>query len=286
MGIGLLAAILVVIGLLWTHLENRFIFFPTGELVSDPGQFGLPYEDVTFTTERGYRLHGWFIPGNAGGSGGTWLWMHGNGGNISHRAQELAMIHHRLGVNVFIFDYQGYGRSEGKPTEQGTYRDARSALEYLSTRPDVDRDRIVYFGRSLGSAVAVNLAADRLPLGLVLVSPISSIEDMAKMLYPFLPSRWLARGRFDSENLIGKVASPLLVIHGARDDIVPPVQGEKVFAAAREPKRLVILPNAGHNDTPTAGGEEYWNALEVFMAELAAGNCSDLGGKEQAAAGR
>lgn len=266
---GMLATLVVAMVFLWPQIESRFVFFPTRELESHPGQAGLAYEDVTFTTEEGRVLHGWFVPGRAGGYDVTWLWLHGNGGNISHRVDELAILHHRLGVNVFIFDYQGYGRSEGRPTEMGTYRDARNALDYLENRPEVSPGRIVYFGRSLGSAVAVNLAVERPPLGLALVSPFTSLEDMAKLSFPFLPLEWLTRGKYDSLGLIGRVESPVMVIHGAMDTMVPMSQGLRVFEAAKEPKRLVVLANAGHNDVATSGGEKYWTSLERFLSGLA-----------------
>ena len=268
---GLLAALVVAMVFLWPQVESRFVFFPTRELESHPGQAGLTYEDVTFPTEGDRVLHGWFVPGRADGYDATWLWLHGNGGNISHRVDELAIVHHRLGVNVLIFDYQGYGRSEGRPTEKGTYQDARNALDYLRNRPDVSADRIIYFGRSLGSAVAVNLAVERPPLGLVLVSPFTSLEDMAKLAFPFLPLEWLTRGKYDSLGLIGKVERPLLVIHGALDSMIPMSQGLRVFEAAKKPKRLQVLQDAGHNDIATSGGEKYWSSLERFMSELAEG---------------
>ena len=269
----------VIMGFLWTQLESRFIFFPTRELITHPGMAGLSYEEINFTTVEGRRLHGWFIPGQTADNSMTWLWLHGNGGNISHRMEEVAMVHHRLGVNVLIFDYQGYGQSEGKPTEQGVYADARAALKYLTRRQEVTSDKIVYFGRSLGAAVAVNLASVEPPLGLVLVSPFSSVEDMAKLGYPFLPVGWLTRGRFDSVKTIALVNRPVLIVHGALDDTVPPAQAEKLFHAANEPKRFLVLPNASHNDTSTSGGEKYWNSLERFMGDL---NNGEPGGDQEA----
>ena len=284
---GLALALCMIMGFLWTQLESRFIFFPTRELITNPGNAGLSYEEINFTTVEGRRLHGWFIPGKTSGETAdetgknpvTWLWLHGNGGNISHRVEEVAMVHHRLGVNVVIFDYQGYGQSEGKPTEQGVYADARAALKYLEQRPEVTSGRIVYFGRSLGAAVAVNLASVEPPLGLVLVSPFSSVEDMAKLGYPFLPVGWLTRGRFDSVKTIAIVNRPVLIVHGALDDTVPPAQSEKLFHAANQPKRFLLLPRASHNDTSTSGGENYWNALEQFMGDL---NNGEPGGDQWA----
>ena len=266
--IGVILGLAVIMGLLWTQFESRYIFFPTRELEADPSLAALAYEEVAFATENRRTLHGWFIPGTPEGNGITWLWLHGNGGNISHRVDELAMIHQRLGVNILIFDYQGYGRSEGKPTEQGTYQDARAALGYLATRPDVDAGKVVYFGRSLGSAGALNLAVEMPPLGLILVSPFSSVEDMARLSYPFLPVGWLTRGRYDSLSRIQLFRQPVLIVHGLLDELVPVAQGIKLFDAANEPKRFQALPEAAHNDTETKGGSEYWDAMERFMADL------------------
>ena len=266
-GIALGTAVLAVI--IWTQIEKRFLFFPTQEIAYTPGQAGLDYEEVFFFTQDGLRLHGWYVPGR---TDVTWLWFHGNGGNISHRVDEMALIQQRLGVNQFIFDYQGYGRSEGRPTEQGTYRDARAALEYLQNRPDGAADRIVYFGRSLGAAVAVELATSQPPLGMVLVSPFASVGDMARLTTPFFPVRWpvqwLVGNRYDSLARIGRVDRPLLILHGDQDQTVPVSQGKKLFEAANSPKQFRLLAGAGHNDTYSTGGAEYWDALTEFMAAL------------------
>ena len=266
-GIALGTAVLAVI--IWTQIEKRFLFFPTQEIAYTPGQAGLDYEEAFFFTQDGLRLHGWYVPGR---TDVTWLWFHGNGGNISHRVDEMALIQQRLGVNQFIFDYQGYGRSEGRPTEQGTYRDARAALEYLQNRPDGAADRIVYFGRSLGAAVAVELATSQPPLGMVLVSPFASVGDMARLTTPFFPVRWpvqwLVGNRYDSLARIGRVDRPLLILHGDQDQTVPVSQGKKLFEAANSPKQFRLLAGAGHNDTYSTGGAEYWDALTEFMAAL------------------
>ena len=264
----IILALVVLAVTLWTQLEQRFIFFPTHDIVSTPDQVGLTYEDVYFTTSDGFRLHAWYVPGT---TDVTWLWFHGNGGNLSHRVDDLALFHHRLGMNQLIIDYRGYGRSEGRPSEQGTYRDARAALLYLQGRPDVMPDRIVYFGRSLGTAVAVELAVDHPPLALVLVSPFASLSDMAHFAFPRLPAGWLVRNKYNSLARVAKVQRPLLILHGDQDETVPISQGEKLFRAANQPKRFQLLSGAGHNDPLGGGGTELWDALEEFMAEFTAG---------------
>jgi fermentation-respiration switch protein FrsA (DUF1100 family) len=243
-------------------LEHSFIYFPERELIGDPAHFGLPFDDASFTASDGVRLHGWFVPGE---SDVTWLWCHGNAGNISHRLDNLRLLHDELGVSVFIFDYRGYGRSEGSPSEEGTYRDAEAALAYLLSRPDVDAERVVYFGRSLGAAVAVELATRRPPSALILESPLPSIAELARHHYPFLPAGRLLRTKYDALSKIGKVRVPLLVLHGDQDEVIPFEAGRRLFGAANEPKRFYTIGGAGHNDTYVVGGREYFRALREFM---------------------
>ena len=257
---------LVVLGfVLWSQLEKRYIFFPTSDIEQTPEQGGLEYEDVFLTTEDGLRLHGWYVPGE---SDVTWLWFHGNGGNIGHRIDELVMAHRRTGANIFIFDYRGYGESEGKPSEKGTYLDARAVMEYLSSRPDVDQSRIVYLGHSLGAAVAVELSLTQPPMAMVLVSPFASIGDMARVAYPLLPVHLLVRNRYDSLAHIQRIHRPVLILHGDQDKTVPLSQGRKLFEAANQPKQWKVLPGAAHNDTYYAGGAAYWDTLAEFLASL------------------
>ena len=268
---GLALGLVLTVAFLWSQLERRYIFFPTTEVQSTPADAGLADEDVYFDTAQGLKLHGWYIAGPAEVENSTWIWFHGNGGNIGHRVDELAMLRHRLGVNLFIFDYQGYGKSQGEPTEQGTYRDARAALEYVVNRPGIDPSKIVYFGRSLGSAVAVELETEKPPAGLILVSPFSSVSDMARVAFPFLPLNRLLKGRYDSVPRIRQIQTPLLIIHGALDEMVPVVQGRALFEAANEPKTFRLLPGAGHNDTHINGGPGYWDALKEFSESLNTG---------------
>ena len=270
--LGFILGLGVLFVVLWAQLEKRYIFFPTSEIENTPDQAGLVYEDVYFATEDGLELNGWFIPGD---EDVTWLWLHGNGGNIGHRVEELAMINRRLKVNQLIFDYRGYGKSTGKPTEQGTYLDSRAALAYLGSRSDVEPDKIVYFGRSLGAAVAVELAANHPPLGLTLVSPFASMGDMARVAYPFLPVHLLVRNRYDSLNLIRQIHRPVLILHGDQDETVPFTQGQKLYQAANPPKQFQALPGARHNDTYYGGingGSVYWDALADFLNALKDGS--------------
>ena len=220
-------------------IDKHFIFFPEKELQGTPALWGISFEDVEFQASDGVRLHGWYVPGD---SDVTWIWFHGNAGNISHRLENLTLLNNQLGVNIFLFDYRGYGRSEGRISEKGTYRDARGALEYVRSRQDVNPDKIVYFGRSLGAAVAVWLATQDTPYGLILESPFTFVKDMAKRAFPGLPLYMLVRTKYDSLSRIADVTCPVLVLHGDRDETVPFSHGQKLYDAAKEPKGFYQSP--------------------------------------------
>lgn len=264
---GLLLAIAYVAGAAGM-IDRFFVYFPDKTLSASPEGLGLAYEDVVFEADDGYRLHGWYVP--AGGDV-TLLWFHGNAGNIADRLTNLKLVHDKLQVNVFLFDYRGYGRSQGKPSEKGLYRDAEAALTYLWSRDDISQERVVYFGRSLGAAVAVELAARYHPYGLILESTFPSIPYLAGHNYPVIPS-WLVkpfvRARYDSLKKISGVGAPLLMLHGDSDDIVPIKAGRTLFDAANEPKSFYVVPGAGHNDIPTVGGSDYFDRLRGFMQGL------------------
>jgi hypothetical protein len=244
-------------------VERALIYMPSRELYGNPADLGLPYRDVWFRAEDGISLHGWFVPGR---SPITLLWFHGNAGNVSHRLDNIREINRRLGIGVFIFDYRGYGRSEGTPTELGLYRDARAAREALLKEPGVDAARLVYFGRSLGAAVAVELALAERPAGLILETPFRSVQTMANRTLP--GSGFLMKTRFDSLSKIGRISAPLLILHGDADEVVPYAEGRRLFEAAREPKAFYTIPRARHNDTYLVGGDAYWLQWERFLASL------------------
>ena len=259
-------------------LERQFVFFPMAQVERTPADLGIPFEDVYFTTGDGYALNGWFIPAPMEGSASdlgnadiTLLWFHGNAGNMGHRVDDLALFHHLLGVSIFIFDYRGYGNSQGKPSERGVYRDSRAALAHLVGREDVDPGRIVYYGRSLGAAVAVELALRHPPDGIVLYSPFTSLADMGAALYTFSPVRLLAGNRLDSLARIGQYQGPLLVIHGEADEIIPIEQGRALYDAAPGPKTFYQLPGAHHNDRLGDVGSDLWATLIRFLSSIRGG---------------
>ena len=187
-----LTAVLLFFAWRSSLIERYFIYFPEGELEEYPSALGLAFEDVFFVASDRVRLHGWFVPGKRDV---TWLWFHGNGGNVSHRLENLRLLHDELGVSIFIFDYRGYGHSQGRPSEQGTYRDAEAAIRYVLSRQGTSPDRLVFFGRSLGAAIAVEMASRHLVHGLILESPFPSISYMARLMYPVLPWSLLLRTR-------------------------------------------------------------------------------------------
>lgn len=249
-------------------LDQHFLYFPTREVVGTPGNYGIPYEDVLFEAADGTRLHGWFVPGE---SDVTLLWHHGNGGNIGHRLRDIDLFHRELGVNIFIFDYRGYGHSEGTPSEEGLYLDAEAAALSLHAREGVDPARIVYFGRSLGVAVAVNSAARHRPLGLILESGFPSIAHIAKVAQPWLPAWAVSRiiaARYDSVPVLAELETPLLIVHGDADDTVPLSAGRALFDAAREPKAFYVVRGANHGDMSAVGGQPYLQRLREFIEGL------------------
>jgi fermentation-respiration switch protein FrsA (DUF1100 family) len=249
-------------------LEKEFIFLPDREITYNPSDVGLPFENLTLTTADGVDINGWFIP--ATGARTTLLWFHGNGGNLSNRVDSIRTFRQYLNLNILMIDYRQYGESGGRISEEGTYRDADAAFDYLTKNPEVDPARIVVFGQSLGSAVAVDLAVRRRFSGLILVAPFTSIRDMAREDLPWLPIWGLLKIRYDSLSKIKRIDMPLLVLHGDRDEVVPYAQGKRLFEAAREPKTFYTIPGAGHNNTFRVGGEAYFSEIRNFIDGLPA----------------
>lgn len=245
---------------------KSLIFFPEKEITQTPADAGLAFEDLTIETSDGVKINGWFVPHPEAQT--TILWLHGNGGNMSHRVGRIGRSRHFLKANVLIIDYRGYGRSGGRVSEKGTYLDAVAAYDYLLTRDDVDPARIIPFGASLGAAVAVELTLQRKAQGLVLEAPFTSIREMARVALPWLPVGGLITTRYDNLSKIGRLEIPLLILHGDRDETIPFAQGRKLFEAARGPKSFYAIPGAGHNNTETVGGEAYFKAIADFILRL------------------
>ena len=262
---------LLVIGLTLRQtmvLDRYFIFFPERGITATPADVGLEFEDVYFTASDGVTLNGWYVPAD---SDLTLLWFHGNAGNIANRLEHLALTHRLLGVNVFIFDYRGYGLSEGSVSEAGTYLDAAAAVDYLVDQKSVDTGRqLVMYGHSLGGSVAVEMAGRYPTRGLIVESTFTSIRGMAKNLYPYLPSGVVAsflRTRYDSLSKIAGARAPVMVVHGDRDEMVPIAEGRRLYEAAMHPKRFHTVVGAGHNDVYAIGGERYFEAIRRFIED-------------------
>lgn len=246
-------------------IEDRMIYYP----VKFPNGYwkttGLPLQDCYFKTEDGLKLHGWFLP--ASGANRTLLWLHGNAGNISHRLDNIKRFAGH-GFQLFIFDYRGYGRSAGKPSEKGLYLDAQAAFDFLVKKKKLLPENIVIFGRSLGGGAATDLALQRPAAGLILESTFTSVGQIAREMFPILPSTRVIKNQFNSLEKVKKLKMPLLIIHGKQDDLIPFHHGETLFQQAPEPKYFYPVTNAGHNNLYQVGGTVYFQRLKKFTETL------------------
>ncbi len=264
----IVAAYLILLLLLRLN-EARFIYAPGSgrALLTPPAQLGLPVERVEFASGDGVRLVSWVI--RARGPSGFWLLIcHGNAGNLSEagRPEHYAGLR-ALGLSLFAFDYRGYGESGGVPTEAGLYLDAEAAYRYLRDELAVPPERIVLFGHSLGSAVAVDLAA-RVPVAaLVLDGALTSVPDRGQEIYPYFPVRWIAGNRFASIEKIGRIRLPKLFLHAEDDEVIPIAHGRRLFAAAPPPKTFVALAG-GHGDAFQLDSAAYYGGIARLLAEL------------------
>lgn len=244
-------------------LEESFIFFPSRYPMGDWRPNEIAFQDIEFTTDDGVRLHGWFCPWP--NARAVVLASHGNAGNVTHRAGEIALWQQRLGVSCFMYDYRGYGRSEGRPNEVGFYRDARAAYRWLTESQGIAADRVVLVGNSIGSAVALQLATEVDHAALVMQSPFTSIVEMGSRQFPWIPTRWLLRNRFESDEKISKYRGRLLITHGTDDRVVPFSMGQRLFELASQPKQFHAVPGADHNDVAWVGGVRYFAAIDELL---------------------
>jgi len=242
------------------YLENTSIFYPERTLAATPQNIGLPFEDVSITTQDQVKLHGWLIKAPRAKS--TLIFFHGNAGNIGGRLGKIDLFHH-LGLNVLIIDYRGFGNSGGYPTEKGIYKDATATYDYLMQRDDMQGQHVISYGASLGGAVAVDLATRRDVACLIVDSSFSSAVDMAKRIYPFIPS-FLIRSKMDSIKKIKNISTPVLFIHSVEDETVPIVLGKKLYEAASEPKEFIEI-TGGHNDGHIHAGDKIRNGIQTFL---------------------
>lgn len=251
---GLLSGLLYIV-------QPLMVFFPYQNLVETPTAWGLEYEDIYLSSRSGEKLHGWYIPHKEAEK--VVLFLHGNGGNISHRGDSIE-IFHRLGLNVLIIDYRGYGKSEGSPSEEGLYEDARTAWQYLISKRGFRSELIIVFGRSIGTAVAIKLAVEEGPKKVILESAFSSSRDMADKVLPLISRIVVMRYPFNSMKRIKDVNAQLLMLHSPDDEIIPYRLGEKLYRAANEPKQFVKL-KGNHNYGFMLSQPEYERALDRFI---------------------
>jgi len=263
-GFGIIIAAGMLMSAFFESIEKKFLYYPEKEFDFTPDQFSLVCEDVHFSAGDGVGLHGWLTAVDSPIA--TMLFLHGNAGNISHRLDNVKRLHDE-GIRVFIIDYRGFGRSSGEISEDGLYQDAIGAYRYLRERPDVPPESIAVFGRSLGGAVAIDLAARMCLNALIVESSFTCVADMARRVFPFLPIGSLLSSRYDSIGKIARIDAPLLVIHGTKDSLIPFEQGQRLFEAAPGPKAFHAVAGGDHNDTYLVGGKPYLDRIRSFLEE-------------------
>lgn len=249
--------------------EWRQIFQPESKVQRTPDEVGLTYKAISFVAEDSTFLQGWWIPSE--NAVGTLIYLHGSGGNMGGRVDVLRDLH-RLGLNVFTFDYRGYGKSRGIPTEKGLYRDARAAFEVVRSQyDDAENPPVVAYGRSLGGAVAVQLARDKPLRGLIVEGSFCSAVDVGEHRHPNLPVRRLSAFRFDSAAKVGDLTLPKLIVHSRDDEVIPFDQGRRLYDACAEPRRFVEL-RGGHDKVGWVENPGYWDVFRRFAHAALDGN--------------
>ncbi len=264
--LGVMAVLFVLYAVLLVGCEKKIIYHPSKfpEGYWNPSSMGLNVQDVSFQSEDGIKLHGWFVA--SPNARATLLWFHGNAGNLSHRLDNIQRLL-PLNINIFIFDYRGYGKSEGTPDEIGIYRDSLAAYNKVLELEGVSVDSLFLFGRSLGGICAVETALNNPARGLILESVFTSASDMSRKIFPLIPLGWAIRSKLDAIGKVPQIKLPKLVLHGDRDEIVPFDLGRKLYDAAADPKSFYTIEGAGHNDTYIMGGPGYYQALDGFISE-------------------
>lgn len=269
-GLSSLGAMVVsVLGAPIEWLKNSLTFHPHSTVHASPAEYGLPYEDVWFGGQDGQTLHGWYIPSQPQSTGSEeplFIWFHGNAGNIAHRLSHLYLLYTQVGGSHFLFDYQGFGKSKGKPTIPGIVADGRDAVAAVQARGWARDKRVVYFGESLGCAVVMALAVERPPDRVILLAPFYSLRAMGQLVLP--PLAFLVDEDLNNARLIRRLQAPLLVIHGTADGTVPFQQGRDLYAIAPPPKRFYAVPGAGHTNVHEVGGDTYVAVIKDFVSSV------------------
>ncbi len=266
-GIYLVCLLLFVVFLFYLYypkIESFFIYYPDSSFDTFPADWHLNYDEVYFDTEDDTRLHGWFFP--LKGDTPVILFCHGNAGNISHRLENISLLLDQ-NLQVFIFDYRGYGKSNGRPSEAGLYRDGLAAYDFLLKIKHIPPERIVLFGRSLGASAAIEISLKRDVRSIIIESAFTSTKEMAKTMFLFNVFAFLLPPNYNNLEKIAQVSVPKLIIHGENDKIVPFSMGQKLFDAASQPKYFFPIRRAGHNDTYVFGGGAYFETLAAFVRD-------------------
>lgn len=263
LGIILLLSYAAIVILVYVKQEGM-IYFPGKEIHETPKNIGLRHEDIAFETKDGVSISAWYIPAEK--ERGVILFCHGNAGNISDRLDSIK-IFHDLNLSVLIFDYRGYGKSKGRPSEKGTYRDAEAAWDYLIKVKKKSPGKIIAFGRSLGGAVAAELALRRHPAGLIIESSFKSLPDLGKKFYPWLPVRLLSRFEYATIDKVALIKCPKLIVHSPEDEIVPFEHGRAIYEKASPPKEFLEI-TGGHNEGFLISGNVYTEGLERFFRKV------------------
>ena len=254
------------LGLILYFMQPAFLYRPVREVTYTPDELGLDFENVVFACDDGCQLNGWYVP--AKNSELTVLFCHGNGGNMMHRLDSINILY-SLGLNCFIFDYRGYGNSQGKPSEEGTYQDVTAAYKWLTEKKKVSPTDVIIFGRSLGASIAAQLASKVEAGSLIIESSFTSYADIGKKFYPYMPVRWFARFSYKTIDYVKDVHYPVMVIHSRNDEVVPFEFGLELYEAANEPKEFVEIFGS-HNDGFLVSGESYekaWMKWIEFVKE-------------------
>lgn len=250
-------------GLVYKH-QDRLIYFPDDYIGADPASANLTYEEFSVDVSPEVTVHGWIV--TSADENAPWiLQFHGNAGNIANRVDHLRLFH-ELGFNGVLFDYRGYGKSSGEPSEKGLIEDGLAVVKYLEEVRGVDPRFLIYWGESLGGGVASQVALKKPPRALILKSTFTSVPDLAADVYPFLPVRLLAKTRFDTKEAVPTFLFPKLIIHGQADTIIPIQHGQTLYQLCLEPKTF-FAASGGHNTSPMELGQEFKDTVKSFVTE-------------------
>lgn len=258
-----LAVFYLIFAALVYFRQDSLLYFPVRDISVTPRDIGMPFEEITLTTNDKTDLFAWYIP--AAARRGVVLFCHGNAGNLSHRLESIS-IFHRLNLDVLIFDYRGYGKSSGAPSENGTYLDAEAAWNYLVDVRKINPREIIVFGRSLGSAVAAELSLRHSPGVLIIESGFTSIPDLGRKYYPWLPVRLLSRYRYATVEKVKKITAPKLIIHSPHDEIIPFSHGTALFENSLKPAEFLVI-QGNHNEGFMISGNIYVDGIDHFIAQ-------------------